>query len=55
MTTHCTPFSGSLETEVYENGVYTITLTQDDLDKIQNESGFICVGHGIYIDLVTAE
>lgn len=55
MTTHWSPLSGSLETEVYEDGVYTITLTQDDLDKIQNESGFICVGHGIYIVLVTAE
>lgn len=36
-----------------EAGVYELTLTQEILDKIQAEAGFLCVGHGYYVDLVT--
>ncbi|MDR0938923.1 MAG: hypothetical protein LBN29_06170 [Mediterranea sp.] len=38
-----------------EAGVAELTLTQDMLDKIQAEAGFICVGHGYYVDLVTVK
>lgn len=38
-----------------ENGEYTLVLTQDMLNKIQAENGFICVGHGYYVDLVTVK
>ena len=41
------------EMEFTENGEYTLVLTQDILNKIQNEAGFLCVGHGYYVDLVT--
>jgi hypothetical protein len=30
-------------------------LTQDALDKMAAEDGFICVGHGYYVDKVTIE
>ncbi len=39
--------------EFSEAGVYELTLTQEMLDKIQKEAGFLCVGHGYYVDLVT--
>ena len=39
--------------EFTENGEYTLILTQDILNKIQAEAGFLCVGHGYYVDLVT--
>ena len=38
-----------------ENGEYALTLTQDMLNMIQAENGFICVGHGYYVDLVTVK
>ena len=38
-----------------ENGEYALTLTQDMLNKIQAEAGFLCVGHGYYVDLVTVK
>lgn len=41
------------EMEFTENGEYTLILTQDMLNKIQAEAGFLCVGHGYYVDLVT--
>lgn len=36
-----------------EGGVYELQLTQDMLELIQAQDGFICVGHGYYVDLVT--
>ena len=41
--------------EFTENGEYTLILTQDMLNMIQAENGFICVGHGYYVDLVTVK
>lgn len=43
------------EMEFTENGEYTLILTQDMLNKIQAEAGFLCVGHGYYVDLVTVK
>lgn len=39
--------------EFSTDGVAEITLTKEALDMIQEQSGFICVGHGYYVDLVT--
>lgn len=36
-----------------ENGTLEVKLTQEMLDLIQAEDGFLCVGHGYYIDRVT--
>lgn len=41
--------------EFTENGEYTLTLTQDMLKRIQAEDGFLCTGHGYYVDLVTVK
>lgn len=41
--------------EFTEGGVYTMTVTQEMIDKINAESGFLCVGHGYYVDLVTIQ
>ena len=38
-----------------ENGEYTLVLTQEILNKIQTEDGFLCTGHGYYVDLVTVK
>lgn len=44
---------GTSTVEFSEDGVVVVELTQATLDKIQTEDGFLCVGHGYYVDLVT--
>ena len=44
---------GTALIEFSENGSKEVILTQSALDKIQAEGGFLCVGHGYYVDLVT--
>ena len=46
---------GTAQTDLTADGVFTVTLTQEVLDMIQAEDGFICVGHGYYVDMVTVE
>ena len=41
--------------EFSEGNVVKFELTQDALDKMAAEEGFICVGHGYYVDKVTIE
>lgn len=43
------------EQEVSQNGSISLVLTQDILNKINAEEGFITVGHGYYVDLVTVK
>ena len=38
---------------LYPSSWDKITLTKETLDMIQEQAGFICVGHGYYVDLVT--
>ncbi len=44
---------GTSVIEFSEDGVKEVQLTQEMLDKIQAEDGFLCVGHGYYVDMVT--
>ncbi|MCD8194067.1 MAG: hypothetical protein LUD74_05905 [Tannerellaceae bacterium] len=44
---------GTSTIDFTEDGVLEILLTREVLDKIQAEDGFLCVGHGYFIDLVT--
>ena len=41
--------------EFGEGNVVKFELTQDALDKMAAEDGFICVGHGYYVEKVTIE
>lgn len=41
--------------EFSEGGVKEVQLTQAVLDKIQAEDGFLCIGHGYYVDMVTVQ
>ena len=41
--------------EFGEGNVVKFELTQDALDKMAAQDGFICVGHGYYVDKVTIE
>ena len=41
--------------EFGEDGVYEMTLTQDDLNLINQQAGFLCVGHGYYVDRITKQ
>lgn len=50
-----TELPGTAKADLTGNGIHTITLTQEALDLIQAEDGFICVGHGYYVDMVTVE
>lgn len=45
---------GTAVIEFQEDGVKQIQLTQEVLDKIQTEDGFLCIGHGYYVDLNSA-
>lgn len=36
-----------------ENGVVEVALPQEALDLIQTQDGFLCVGHGYYVDKIT--
>ena len=45
------PGTGTIEFST--DGIAEITLTKEALDMIQEQAGFICVGHGYYVDLVT--
>ncbi|SHE42684.1 hypothetical protein [Dysgonomonas macrotermitis] len=44
---------GTSVIEFSEGGVKEVQLTQEVLDKIQAEDGFLCIGHGYYVDMVT--
>lgn len=46
---------GTTAVEFSEDGVLVLQLTQDVLNMIQAQNGFICVGHGYYVDLVTVQ
>ena len=54
-TTWWNDLPGTAQTDLTADGVFTVTLTQEALDMIQAEDGFICVGHGYYVDMVTVE
>lgn len=45
------PGTGTIETT--EDGVVEVLLTQEALNMIQEQAGFLCCGHGYYVDLVT--
>lgn len=54
-TTWWNDLPGTAPTDLTADGVFTVTLTQEALDMIQAQDGFICVGHGYYVDAVTVE
>ena len=54
-TTWWNDLPGTAKTDLTADGVFTVTLTQEALDMIQTQDGFICVGHGYYVDAVTVE
>lgn len=48
-----TPLPGVSKEDISADGVMDITLTQEMLDMILEQDGFLCTGHGYYVDLVT--
>lgn len=46
---------GTAVIEFQEDGVKQVQLTQEVLDKIQTEDGFLCIGHGYYVDRISAQ
>lgn len=46
---------GTAVIEFQEDGVKPIQLTQEVLDKIQTEDGFLCIGHGYYVDRISVQ
>ena len=46
---------GTSAIDFSENGVKEVVLTQEVLDKIQAEAGFLCVGHGFYVDMISVQ
>lgn len=48
-----TDLPGTAVVEFSADGVLEVTLTQEALAMIAEQAGFLCVGHGYYVDLVT--
>jgi hypothetical protein len=48
-----TMLPGTVKTDLTGDGVFEVTLTQEDLDLISQQGGFQCVGHGFFVDVVT--
>lgn len=48
-----TAFPGVSKEDITADGVMEITLTQEILDMIQEQDGFLCTGHGYYVDSIT--
>lgn len=48
-----TDLPGTGAIDVPSNGILQVTLTQAVLDMIRDQDGFLCVGHGYFVDLVT--
>lgn len=46
---------GTSTVEFSEDGVVDVLLTQEALDLIQAQDGFLCVGHGYYVELITVQ
>ena len=46
---------GTAVIEFQEDGVKQVQLTQEALDKIQTEDGFLCIGHGYYVDRISVQ
>lgn len=46
---------GTAVIEFQEDGVKQIQLTQEVLEKIQTEDGFLCIGHGYYVDRISVQ
>lgn len=46
---------GTAVIEFQEDGVKQVQLTQEVLDKIQTEDGFLCIGHGYYVDRISIQ
>lgn len=46
---------GTAVIEFQEDGVKQVQLTQEVLDKIQTEDGFLCIGHGYYVDKISVQ
>jgi hypothetical protein len=46
---------GTTQFEMSADGVKEVVLTQAALDMIQQQSGFLCVGFGYYVDRVSVQ
>lgn len=46
---------GTAVIEFQKDGVKQVQLTQEVLDKIQTEDGFLCIGHGYYVDRISVQ
>lgn len=46
---------GTAVIEFQEDGVKQVQLTQEVLEKIQTEDGFLCIGHGYYVDRISVQ
>lgn len=55
VTAWWTMLPGTSEIEFSENGVYNVLITEKVIDLLKEQGGFMCVGHGYYVDKVTVK
>lgn len=50
-----TKLPGTVEEEFSEDKVFELVITQEQVDLIAEQDGFLICGHGFYVDLVTIQ
>ena len=46
---------GTSKIDLAEDGVRVLVITQEMIDMVTSQDGFLCVGHGYYVDRVTIQ
>jgi hypothetical protein len=54
-TGYWTPLPGTGTFDLTEDGVNVYVLTPEAIDLINQQAGFLCVGHGYFVDRVTVQ
>lgn len=55
VTGYWTPLPGTGTFDLTEDGVNVYVLTPEAIDLINQQAGFLCVGHGYFVDRVTIQ
>lgn len=55
VTAWWTELPGTTKLDLAEDGVVELVVSQDMIDLVGQQDGFLCVGHGYYVDKITVE
>ena len=46
---------GTSKVDLAEDGTIELVISQEIIDLVNQQDGFLCVGHGYYVDKITVE